>query len=67
LDLLLVHVDELLRLANARGVYDDLTSVLPPDFTTHVFPPIEQMEDNELLPVHDGAQLLFRVGRMLQC
>jgi hypothetical protein len=62
LDLFLIHVDELLRLTNAGRVDDDLAPVLPPNFTTHVFTPIEQVKDNELLPVHDGAQLLLRVG-----
>jgi hypothetical protein len=58
----LVHVQELLRLANAGGVDDDLAPVLPPDFAAHVFASVEQMEDNKLLPVHDGAQLFLRVG-----
>jgi hypothetical protein len=66
LDLFLVHVDELLCFTDAGGIDDDLASVLPPNFTPHVFTPVEQLEDNELLPVHDSAQLIFRVGRVIQ-
>jgi hypothetical protein len=65
LDLFLFHIQELLHFTNAGGVYDYLAPVLPPDFTPHVFTPIEQVEHNELLPVQDGAQLFFRVDGMV--
>lgn len=65
MDFFLIHVQELLRLANAGGVDDYLPPILPPDFTPHVFPPVEQVEQNELLPVHDSAEFFFRVCRVV--
>jgi hypothetical protein len=65
LDFFLFHIQELLHLTDAGGVDDYFTPVLPPNFTPHVFTPIEQVEHDELLPVQDGAQLLFRVDGMV--